>query len=241
MIRHTSKQHLSTLTKEYALIVAGGKGLRFGSSMPKQFLGLNGKPILLHTINAFVRYSSNIQIVLVLPESEISIWEELALAHKFDHPLTMAKGGESRFQSVRNGLAVIPDDAVVAIHDGVRPLVTAAVIRDSFTLARIHGSAVASVPLKESLRIVHGPENKETKSVDRSLYRSIQTPQTFQSAIIKKAYTIDEDPSLTDDASVAERAGFAIHLFEGRYDNIKITTPGDLLVAEALLSQTGGL
>lgn len=241
MVRHVSKQHLSTLTNEYALLVAGGKGLRFGSAMPKQFLGLNGKPVLLHTINAFVRYSSRIQIVLVLPEPEIAVWGKLALAHKLDHPLTIAKGGESRFQSVRNGLAVIPDDAIVAIHDGVRPLVTAAVIRDSFTLARIHGSAVASVPLKESLRMVHGPENKETESVDRSLYRLIQTPQTFQSSIIRKAYTIDEDPSLTDDASVAERAGFPIHLFEGRYDNIKITTAEDLLIAEALMTRTGGL
>ena len=241
MIRHISKQHLSTLTKEYALIVAGGKGLRFGSATPKQFLGLNGKPVLLHTINAFVRYSSGIQIVLVLPESEIAIWEKLAITHKFDHPLTIVKGGDSRFQSVRNGLTVIPDDAIVAIHDGVRPLVAASVIRDSFTLARIHGSAVASVPLKESLRMVPGTGNKESKSVDRSLYRLIQTPQTFQCSIIRKAYTISEDPSLTDDASVAERAGFPIHLFDGRYDNIKITTAEDLLIAEALLSQTVGL
>lgn len=228
-------------SREYALIVAGGKGTRFGSPIPKQFLELNGRPIIIHTLEAFIRYSGEIQLVLVLPEEDISVWEDLRIRHRFDKPVVIAKGGPTRFQSVKNGLAFVSDDALVAIHDGVRPLITTDVIQKSFTLAAIHGAAVASVPLKESLRFVGDGGDGKNSAVDRSQYRSIQTPQTFKASLIRKAYSIDEDLTLTDDASVAEKAGVPVHLFDGSYVNIKITTPEDLVIARALLSGTRSL
>lgn len=218
--------------KEYALIVAGGKGTRIKSALPKQFIELCGKPILLHTIEAFLRYSPALTIVLVLPEEDVSIWE--AICKKFDvkTPIVLQHGGETRFQSVKNGLDKIGGEGLVAIHDGVRPLVSADLIGASFRLAAVHGSAVAAVRLKESIRMT---DQDNTKAMDRSRFRLIQTPQTFDVSLIKKAYQIKEDASLTDDASVAEKSGHVISLFEGSYENIKITTPEDLIVAEALM------
>lgn len=218
--------------KEYALIVAGGKGTRINSKLPKQFIGLNGKPILLHTLEAFFEYSRDITVVLVLPENEFGIWESICQQYNVTYPLVLQKGGETRFQSVKNGLDKMEGEGLVAIHDGVRPLVSADLIGASFRLAAVHGSAVAAVRLKESIRET---DQDTTKAVDRSRYRLIQTPQTFHLSLIKKAYQQKEDPSLTDDASVAERAGHKISLFEGSYENIKVTTPEDLVIAEALL------
>jgi 2-C-methyl-D-erythritol 4-phosphate cytidylyltransferase len=219
--------------KEFALIVAGGKGTRIKSKLPKQFIELKGLPILMHTINAFYRYSETITIILVLPEDDFETWEALCGKHHFNKPLILQKGGESRFQSVRNGLTRITEEGLVAIHDGVRPLVSADIIGASFRLAAVHESAVAAVRLKESIRMT---DQDNTKAMDRSRFRLIQTPQTFKVSLIQQAYEIKEDPSLTDDASVAERAGHVISLFEGSYENIKITTPEDLRIAEALLS-----
>jgi len=219
---------------EYALIVAGGKGTRIKSKTPKQFLELLGLPILMHTINAFYRYSENITIILVLPEDDFSTWESLCKKYSFTKRLILQKGGDSRFQSVKNGLAKIVGDGLVAIHDGVRPLVSEDIIGASFRLAAVHQSAVAAVRLKESIRIT---DQDTTKAMDRSRFRLIQTPQTFQVDLIRSAYEMKEDASLTDDASVAERAGHTISLFEGSYENIKITTPEDMIVAEALLKQ----
>jgi 2-C-methyl-D-erythritol 4-phosphate cytidylyltransferase len=234
-----------TLTQdEYALIVAGGKGTRFGSSVPKQFLELNGKPVLLHTLEAFYRYSSDIRIVLVLPEEDIGTWEDIATRNRFDRSLVVKAGGPTRCQSVRNGLQMIGDSGYVAVHDGVRPLVTTEIIDKSFRLARLHQSAVASVSLQESLRIVQRAADNSvatTRAVDRSEYRLIQTPQTFDLAILKRAYEIQDNPALTDDASVVEKAGYPIFLFDGDYRNIKITNREDLVVAEALLKGTGRL
>jgi 2-C-methyl-D-erythritol 4-phosphate cytidylyltransferase len=221
-------------TIEYALIVAGGKGTRIKSKIPKQFLELNGLPILMHTINAFVRYSNSVRIILVLPEEDFEIWNALCAKFSFNVPVTLQRGGESRFQSVKNGLDKIEGDGLVAIHDGVRPLVSEDIIGASFRLAAVHQSAVAAVRLKESIRMT---DQDNTKAMDRSRFRLIQTPQTFQVDLIKKAYQQKEDVSMTDDASVAERAGHIISLFEGSYENIKITTPEDLIVAEALLKQ----
>lgn len=217
---------------EYALIVAGGKGARFNSKMPKQFAELNGVPVLLHTIRAFFRYSESIRVVLVLPSDDFGTWQAIAKKFKFDKPILLQKGGESRFQSVRNGLAKIEDDGLVAIHDGVRPLISEDIIAASFRLAAVHPSAIAAVRLKESIRVT---DQRQTLAVDRSKFRLIQTPQTFRVKLIKEAYRMEEDESLTDDASVAERSGITISLFEGSYSNIKITTPEDLVVAEALL------
>ena len=220
-------------TIEYALIVAGGKGTRIKSKLPKQFLELNGLPILMHTINAFVRYSTSVRIILVLPEDDFDIWNALCEKFNFNVPVILQHGGESRFQSVKNGLDKIDGEGLVAIHDGVRPLVSEDIIGASFRLAAVHQSAVAAVRLKESIRMT---DQDNTKAMDRSRFRLIQTPQTFQVDLIKKAYQQKEDVSMTDDASVAERAGHIISLFEGSYENIKITTPEDLIVAEALMN-----
>ncbi len=218
--------------KEYALIVAGGKGTRINSKLPKQFIRLNGKPILLHTIEAFFNYAENISIILVLPEDDFEIWDSICKEFRFSKSIILQKGGDTRFQSVRNGLDKIDNEGLVAIHDGVRPLVSSDLIGASFRLAAVHGSAVAAVRLKESIRVT---DQDTTKAVDRSKFRIIQTPQTFNLQLIKTAYQIKEDSSLTDDASVAEKAGHKISLFEGSYENLKITTPEDLVVAEALL------
>lgn len=230
--------------REYALIVAGGKGTRIKSSLPKQFIELNGKPVLLYTLEAFFRYSTTLSIVLVLPEDDFEAWHSIAKRHRFTKPVILQKGGETRFQSVKNGLEKIEGPGLVAIHDGVRPLVSEDIIGASFRLAAVHKIAVAAVRLKESIRMTDQaclPEGSSdrrqdnTKAVDRSRFRLIQTPQTFDLQLIKKAYQIKEDPSLTDDASVAERSGYTVSLFEGSYENIKITTPEDLIFAEALL------
>ncbi len=219
-------------SKEYAVIVAGGKGTRIKSKIPKQFLELNGLPVLMHTILAFYRYSKKISIVVVLAEDDFDTWHSLCKQHNFTNDIILQSGGETRFQSVKKGLDKIDGDGLVAIHDGVRPLVSENIIGASFQLAAVHQTAIAAVRLKESIRVT---DQDTTKAADRSRFRLIQTPQTFMVSIIKKAYEMREDASLTDDASVAERSGHAISLFEGSYENIKITTAEDLIVAEALL------
>jgi len=219
-------------SNEYALVVAGGKGTRISSKTPKQFLELNGLPVLMHTLLAFYRYSEDITVILVLPEDDLQTWQSLCLRYKFTKPVILQKGGETRFQSVRNGLEKIENEGLVAIHDGVRPLVSENIIATSFRLASVHQSAIAAMPLKESIRMM---DHDKTRAVDRSKYRLIQTPQTFSVSLIKKAYEMQEDLSLTDDASVAENSGHVISLFEGSYENIKITTTEDLIIADALL------
>ncbi len=220
-------------TKEYALIVAGGKGTRIKSKVPKQFLELGNKPVLLHTIEAFLRYSDEITVILVLPEEDFTIWQSICDRFHFKHPMILQPGGDTRFQSVKNGLGRIDGDGLVAIHDGVRPLISEDIIAASFRLAAVHKSAVATVRLKESIRMT---DQDNTKSMERSRFRMVQTPQTFDVYLIKQAYEMKEDASLTDDASVAERSGHTISLFEGSYENIKITTAEDLIIAEALLA-----
>jgi len=186
----------------------------------------------MHTLNAFYRYSPTIQIILVLPEDDFGTWDSLCTKHNYQKKLILQKGGDTRFQSVKNGLQKIEGEGLVAIHDGVRPLISEDIIGASFHLAAVHHSAIAAVRLKESIRMT---DQDNTKAVDRSKFRLIQTPQTFLVSLIKKAYEIKEDSTLTDDASVAERSGYVISLFEGSYTNIKITTPEDIIVAEALL------
>ena len=222
--------------QKYALIVAGGKGTRMKSNVPKQFMELHGLPVLLRTLDAFYSYSEKIKIILVLPSDNFELWETICEKYNFNKPVILQVGGESRFQSVRNGLSKIEGDGLVAIHDGVRPLVSSATIASSFQLAAQHQSAIAAVPLKESIRII---ESDHTRAMDRSKFQLIQTPQTFQIAAIKKAYMQREDVNFTDDATVAEKAGIPVFLFEGSYENIKITTSEDLLMAEALLRTKG--
>lgn len=226
--------------------MAGGKGTRIKSRLPKQFIELDGKPIVLHTLEAFCRYSKKITIILVLPKVDFAIWNRICKKFNFTKPVILQKGGETRFQSVRNGLDKIEGEGLVAIHDGVRPLVSEEMIAASFKLAAVHHCAVAAVRLKESIRmtgetcLLKGSSARRqacTKAVDRSRFRLIQTPQTFDVQLIKKAYRMKEDLALTDDASVAEKAGHVIALFEGSFENIKITTPEDLVIAEALMKQ----
>ncbi|OEK01991.1 2-C-methyl-D-erythritol 4-phosphate cytidylyltransferase [Roseivirga sp. 4D4] len=216
-----------------AIIVAGGSGTRMQSELPKQFLLLNGKPILMHTLEAF--NFDDIEIRLVLPGEQIEYWETLCEEHTFAVPHHIVQGGETRFHSVKNGLDSIKGNAgLVAIHDGVRPLISRDIISASFDQALTHGNAITSVPLKDSLREISSNSNR---SVDRSVYRLIQTPQTFQLGLIKEAFETPYQSAFTDDASVFENNGGSIHLIDGDYRNIKITTPEDLLVAESFLAR----
>lgn len=218
--------------KQFAVIVAGGSGSRMNTEVPKQYLPVNGLPVLMHTINAFHNYSQALDIIVVLPPKDLELWKELCEKYIFNLPVLIATGGKTRFQSVKNGLNRIDSDGIVAIHDGVRPLVNKEIIAASYEIAALHGSAIAAVRLKESIRVT---DKDQTKMADRSKYRIIQTPQTFQASLIKDAYEIPEDPQFTDDASVLEKSGHKISLFEGSYKNIKITTPEDLIIAEAFL------
>lgn len=222
-------------SKEYALIVAGGSGTRMQSQVPKQFLLLNGKPILMHTLEAFYCYSASLHIITVLPETDVAWWYSLCHRYDFDIPHRVVKGGQSRTNSVRNGLeAIEEEEGWVAIHDGVRPLISADVIAESFRVAQAKGNAVTSVRLKDSIRRL--AEKGGTQAEDREQFRLIQTPQTFLVTAIRNAYRrTPESEVLPDDATLMEKFGEKIHLIEGSYRNIKITTPEDLSIAEAFL------
>lgn len=218
--------------KKNALIVAGGAGTRMGTAIPKQFLSLAGKPILMHTLQQF---SAEVeQLVLVLPENQISYWHNLCQEFDFNLQVLLVHGGNTRFESVKNGLNAIVGNGFVAVHDAVRPFVSSQIIKDAFEMASLKGNAVVSVPLHDSIREMKDGRNK---SVDRSLYRLIQTPQCFEVDFLKKAYQQPAQSFFTDDASVAESIGAEIFLTQGSYDNIKITTPEDLVIGEAILKK----
>ncbi|MVM28772.1 2-C-methyl-D-erythritol 4-phosphate cytidylyltransferase [Spirosoma sp. HMF4905] len=220
--------HLPLTTNFFAIIVAGGSGSRMKSDVPKQFLLLNGKPILQHTIERFLEVVPAPQLILVLPTKDQSIWETLCERHNFHPSIQIANGGSTRFQSVRNGLAIIEkSDGLVAVHDGVRPFISPEIIQNSFDTAARTGSAVTCVPVKDSVRVVGA--DGVSKAVDRSQYRLVQTPQTFQLTAFRQAFQTEEQAFFTDCASVMEYAGFPITLIEGSYENIKITTPEDLV------------
>ena len=229
-----------TPLKRYAIIVAGGSGSRMQTELPKQFLSIGGQPILMHTIRRFAAPSEGslfgTPTIVVLPEKDFPVWEQLCRVHRFDIPVQLVAGGSTRFQSVRNGLQALPVEGLVAIHDGVRPFVCSRIIEQSFRVAEQKGTAVAAVPVKDSVRVVEAEGNR---ALDRSFLRLIQTPQTFQLPLIKKAFQTEERPAFTDDASVVEYAGYPIHLIDGSYENIKITTPEDLVWAEVLLAGKG--
>ncbi len=220
--------------QKYVIIVAGGKGLRMGGAIPKQFLEVKGEPILMRTIDRFLAYDSSISVRLVLPESHFAYWREMCEKYQFSTPHTLVLGGETRFHSVLNGLNSIhpTERAVVAVHDGVRPFVSVETIDATFTTAAEKGVAVPVVHSVDSLRKVN---EVGSESVDRSLFRLVQTPQTFQYDILKKSYEQTYRDTFTDDASVVEAAGFAIQLVEGNRENLKITTAYDMKIAEALV------
>ena len=226
---------------DYIIIVAGGKGLRMGGDVPKQFLPIGGKPVLMRTIERFREYSEDLQIILVLPNEQQGYWRELCQQYNFPLPQSgengrglylIANGGETRFHSVQNGLALIPDDAegVVGVHDGVRPFVSVDVIRACYDTARTRQAVIPVTPVVETLR--HIPTQK---NVLRSDYCLVQTPQCFDIQLLKAANKQPYSDNFTDDASVVEAYGHEVTMVEGNRENIKITTPFDLKIAETLL------
>lgn len=225
------------MNMDYAIIVAGGRGLRMGGDVPKQFLPVAGRPVLMRTMEAFHRAFSDeggLGIILVLPKDQQDYWQRLCDEYSFALPHQVATGGEARFHSVQNGLALVPDDAggVVGVHDGVRPFVSREVIRRCFESAREHGAVVPVVPVVETVRQIL-PEG-DSLTVDRTLYRLVQTPQTFRISILKEAYRQPYQSEFTDDASVVEALGHRIALIEGNRENIKLTTPSDIRYADFL-------
>jgi 2-C-methyl-D-erythritol 4-phosphate cytidylyltransferase len=216
----------------YALIVAGGSGKRMGAGLPKQYLEIAGKPVLMHTIERFKTFSESIEIIAVLPENQLRFWNELQKKYSFGIPHALVKGGKTRFFSVRNGLKFIDDQGLVAIHDGVRPFVSIDTIKRCFDTAEKLGNAIPVIPASETLRMV---TEEGSRPINRLLVRQVQTPQVFHTALIKKAYCQDYLPEFTDDATVLEKTGVQINLVEGNRENIKITTPEDLIISAALV------
>ncbi len=204
------------------------------AATPKQFLLLHGKPILQHTLERFHRYSSALNIIVVLPAGHIQHWQALCATHQCEVPHQLVAGGEQRFHSVKNGLAVIDEEGIVGIHDGVRPLVSIDTIRRVYRTAAEKGNAVPAIPINESTRV---EVNHTNQAIDRSTLRLVQTPQCFQSQLLKTAFQQPYSANFTDDASVVEAAGTAIQLVPGNRENIKVTTPEDLKIAAALLSE----
>lgn len=219
--------------KKFALIVAGGSGSRMENTVPKQFMEINGRPVLMHTIDVFLRYDPEIEIVLVLPKNEIRTWKEICKAHGFTAKVTLTSGGDNRFFSVRNGLELIDVNSIVFIHDGVRPLVSVQTIKNCYQTAVDYGNAIPVIAVNESIRRVEGKSNR---AVDRNQFVLVQTPQTFKTELIQKAYNQASSSNFTDDASVLEATGEAIHLVAGNRENIKITFPEDLSWASTFLS-----
>jgi 2-C-methyl-D-erythritol 4-phosphate cytidylyltransferase len=214
------------------IIVAGGSGSRLPAESPKQFLLLAGRPVIMHTIQKFREFATDIKIILVLPFAYIELWNRLISQYRFTIPHQITSGGTERFHSVKNGLQLAPDEGLIAVHDGVRPLVSANVIHQSFKIAALHGGAVPVVLPSESLRRINMDKNYP---VDRNQYRLVQTPQTFRASLLKKAYNKPFETHFTDDATVFEANNNKITLFEGNRENIKITWPSDLRFAEALI------
>ncbi len=215
----------------YVVIVAGGEGKRMQSGLPKQFIPIGDKPILMHTMTAFSEAFRDIQMVVVLPEKHIRLWKDLCTEFACSLRHSIAVGGDTRFQSVRNGLKLISGDGIIGVHDGVRPFAGRQTIHTAYQTAAEHGAAIPVVLLNDSLRHV---SNGEAKPVNRSDFRLVQTPQCFRADVIKEAYLQKEQPHFTDDATVVEAAGHRIVLTEGNYENIKITRSADLAYAEVL-------
>ena len=218
---------------KYLVVVAGGKGLRVGGAIPKQFLPIGGEPILMHTLRAMNGALAPKRIVVVLPESHMEHWRRICEGHHFDVPHEMVIGGDTRWQSVKNGLATLPDDGLVAIHDGVRPFVAVKVVQGCAEAAKEHGGAIPTLPLNDSLRQLDGDNSF---IVHRSSYLAVQTPQIFRTAELKHAYERPYSEEYTDDAAVYEADGGVVSLIRGNRENIKITHSSDLLFANALLS-----
>lgn len=219
---------------DYVIIVAGGKGLRMGGEIPKQFLPINGKPVLMRTLERFREYSESLNIILVLPKAQQEYWQSLCKEYSFDVKYTIADGGATRFHSVQNGLCLIPDteEGVVGVHDGVRPFVSTEVISRCYDSARTKKAVIPVVPVVETLRHIEAEDKGH--NVLRSDYRLVQTPQTFDIQLLKEANKQPYTEAFTDDASVVEAIGQKVTMVEGNRENIKITTPFDLKIASIL-------
>ena len=219
---------------EYALIVAGGKGIRMGGELPKQFIPLKGRPVLRRTLEAFYTYNPEMKIIVVLPQNQQLYWKELCESYHFSIPHEVINGGETRFDSVKNGLSCVKTSGLVGVHDGVRPFVSQEVIAACYTLAEKKKAVVPVIDLVETIR--HLEDEGESVTVDRNRYKVVQTPQVFEADLLKQAYEQEYRSGFTDDASVVEAFGVSVSLTEGNRENIKITTPFDLKIATALLN-----
>ncbi|MEI8201814.1 MAG: 2-C-methyl-D-erythritol 4-phosphate cytidylyltransferase [Bacteroidota bacterium] len=219
---------------QYVILVAGGQGARMNSSVPKQFLLINNLPVIMYSMQAFYEYNPECKQILVLPEAHLDYWNELCLNHQIKINYILAKGGETRFHSVRNGLNKIEGkEGLVAVHDAVRMLVSRDMISNSFEHAQKYGTAIPYVKSKDSLRsFIDG----KSSIVNRDEIIRMQTPQTFHVSILKEAYQQAYQTNFTDDANLVEKLGAKLHLFEGEESNIKITEPYDLLLAESILN-----
>ncbi|MBF0761649.1 2-C-methyl-D-erythritol 4-phosphate cytidylyltransferase [Dysgonomonas mossii] len=218
--------------KKNVIIVAGGKGLRMGNDLPKQFIPIGGKPVLMRTIEAFYRFNQDINIILVLPVSHQDYWKSLCEEYNFSIEHTIANGGETRFHSVKNGLALVAD-GLVGVQDGVRPFGSVEMIKRCFDVAREYPAVIPVIDSTDSLREV--VDEDKSRIVDRSKIRLVQTPQVFDVNVLKKAYQTDFKETFTDDASVVEAMGVNVHLVKGEVTNIKITTPLDLKIGELII------
>ena len=221
--------------KFVAIIVAGGYGTRMNTEIPKQFLLLNGKPVIMHTISAFSSSPQKPEIVVVLNKQYFTLWKQLCEEHHFYTHHRLVAGGKTRFDSVKNAFHTITEIAVIAIHDAVRPLISTKIISDAYQYALDNGNAVVAVPSKDSVRWQNS--TGISQNLNRSEVFLVQTPQVFQSAILKKAYAQEYAEEFTDDASVVERTGIKINLLAGDPENFKITFPADLRIAELILNE----
>ncbi|RLD23691.1 MAG: 2-C-methyl-D-erythritol 4-phosphate cytidylyltransferase [Bacteroidetes bacterium] len=221
------------MNKIGVIIVAGGSGSRMKSNTPKQFIAINGKPLLQYTIDRFFNWNPNIDLVLVLPETEINTWKNLVTKNKYSMNYRICEGGKERFDSVKNGLELLENDLIM-IHDGVRPFVSNPTLDRCLETTNTSGSAIPVIPLVESIRKIT-PDGSQP--VDRESLRLVQTPQCFKNEWIKKAYQQSYSVDFTDDASVVQKAGYSINLINGNRENIKITTPDDLKLAEYYFSK----
>lgn len=217
--------------KKHVIIVAGGKGLRMGGDIPKQFLPIAGKPVLMRTLEAFHAYDASIHMILVLPVSQQAYWKELCQEYHFELPYDLANGGETRFHSVKNGLALVEGEGLVGVHDGVRPFVSREVIARCYDEALIKKAVIPVIGVVETVRHLIG---EESETVPRDQYKLVQTPQVFDASLLHQAYEQEFTELFTDDASVVEALGEKVYLVEGNRENVKLTTPFDLKLAEML-------
>lgn len=218
---------------KFAIIVAGGTGKRMNSQTPKQFMLIAGMPVIFYSLKAFSQTFSDIKIIVALPDELLPEWEKICSVHNLNINLTLAKGGETRFHSVKNSLSLINDDnAVIAIHDAARPIINRKTIAQLFMHAEVYGNAIPVIPVNDSVREI---DKLNSKPIDRHKLCLVQTPQCFRADILKNAYRQEYRKWFTDDATVVEANGIKINLLDGYLHNIKITTPDDFLIAETLI------